>query len=148
MQSNPYLMFNGDCEAALNFYAQVLGGKVEFITRFEGTPAAKDVPADYKGKILHATFRLGDTVLMASDAPPQHYEKPQGFSININAKSAADAERIFQSLADKGRIQMPLEQTFWAERFGMLVDRYGIPWMVNYSKAGEQTGTSRDERVA
>jgi len=131
MQLNPYLLFNGQCEAAFNFYAQVLGGKIEGMLTHAGSPAEQQVPAEWRDKILHARLTVGDEVLMASDAPPGHYEQPKGFSVSIQLNDRANAERIFNALAENGTIQMPFQQTFWAVGFGMLVDRFGIPWMIN-----------------
>lgn len=131
MQINPYLHFNGRCEEAFKLYEKVLGGKIEVMLPHEGTPAASHVPPEWKKKIMHARLNVGDQVLMASDAPPGHYHQPQGFTVSITIKDPADAERIFKALADKGKITMPMDKTFWAQRFGMLVDQFGIPWMVN-----------------
>jgi PhnB protein len=136
MQLNPYLTFDGKCEDAFKFYAQVLGGKIEAMIPHEGTPAADHVPAEWRKKIMHARLSAGDWVLMASDAPPGHQEPMKGFSVSINVDAPADADRIFRALADKGTVRMPIQETFWAHRFGMLVDRFGTPWMVNCQKAG------------
>ena len=137
MQLNPYLLFNGQCEAAFKFYAQVLGGKIDGMLTHAGTPAEQHVPAEWRDKILHARLIVGDAVLMASDAPPGRYDQPKGFSVSIQIRDKADGERIFNALAEGGTIQMPFEPTFWAAGFGMCVDRFGIPWMVN---CGEQAG--------
>ena len=134
MQLNPYLFFNGQCEAAFKFYAQVLGGKIDGMLTHAGTPAEQQVPAEWRDKIMHARLIVGDQVLMASDAPPDHYEKPTGFSVSIQIKDKAEAERIFNALAEGGKVQMPFGQTFWAAGFGMCADRFGIPWMVNCEK--------------
>jgi PhnB protein len=131
MQINPYLLFKGDCREAFTFYEKLLGGKIEAIMTHAGTPAEEHVPAEWREKIIHARLTVGDQVLMASDAPPDHYQKPQGFSVSIGIKDPAEAERIFSVLSENGTIQMPLQQTFWARSFGMCVDRFGIPWMVN-----------------
>jgi PhnB protein len=131
MQVNPYLLFRGQCEAAFKFYADCLGAKIEAMMTHEGTPAAEQVPPEWRKKILHACLRLGDTLLMASDCPPDRYEKPQGFSVTLQIKQPAEAERVFHALAEKGSVQMPIQETFWAARFGMLVDQFGIPWMIN-----------------
>jgi PhnB protein len=131
VQLNPYLFFNGTCEAAFKFYERCLGGKIEAMILHESTPAADQVPHAWRSKILHARLAVTDFVLMGSDAPPGHFEKPQGFSVSINVDRPADAERIFKELSENGTVQMPLAKTFWAERFGMFVDRFGIPWMVN-----------------
>ena len=131
MQMNPYLAFAGECEAAFTFYAKCLGGKIEAMLPHEGTPAAEHVPPEWRKKIMHARLNLGDSVLMGGDAPPTRQVKPQGFSVALHVKQPAEAERIFSALADNGTVQMPIGETFWAIRFGMLVDRFGIPWMIN-----------------
>ena len=92
-------------------------------------------PVEWRKKILHARLVVDGQVLMGSDAPPEHYEQPKGFSVTINLNSPAEAERIFHALAENGTVKMPIQQTFWAVRFGMLVDRFGIPWMINCEKA-------------
>jgi PhnB protein len=131
MQLNSYLHFNGRCEEAFKFYEKLFGGKIEAIFPHEGTPAAEHVPPEWRKKIMHARLSVGDQVLMGSDVPPGHYNSPQGFRVNISVKNPADAERIFKALADKGKVTMPLEKTFWAQRFGMVNDQYGTPWMIN-----------------
>lgn len=138
MKVNPYLFFNGDCEAAFRFYEQHLGAKLDALLTHEGTPAAKEVPPEWENKILHGKLTIDDDVLMASDAPPGRYQKPQGFFVSLSVKEPAEAERIFDALAEKGIVQMPIQETFWAVRFGMVVDRFGIPWMINCEKAGDQ----------
>jgi PhnB protein len=135
VQLNPYLNFNGQCAAAFKFYEQCLGGKIDAMMTHAGTPAEAHVPPDWRDKILHARMSVGDTVLMASDAPPGRYDKPQGFSVALHIKGPAEAERVFHALAERGTVVMPLQETFWAVRFGMLVDRFGIPWMVNCEPA-------------
>ena len=135
MQINPYLVFNGQCEAAIRFYEQCLGGKVETVIPFGDTPASEHVPAEWRKKIMHATLIVGGQVLMGSDAPPDRYRQPQGMSVSLNIEQPAEAERIFQALATDGHITMPMQETFWAARFGMVTDRFGIPWMVNCEKS-------------
>jgi len=131
MQLNPYLFFNGQCEAAFKFYAQLLGGKIIAMMTHAGTPAENQVPPEWREKIIHARMVIGDQLLMGSDAPPGHFQPPQGFSVSLMVDRPEDAERIFHTLAESGTVKMPLQKTFWAIRFGMLVDRFGIPWMVN-----------------
>jgi len=138
MQVNPYLFFNGQCEAAFKFYEKLLGGKILAMMPHEGTPAANSVPAEWRSKIIHARMVAGDQILMGSDAPPDHHQKPQGFSVNIGVNNPTEAERIFHALVEGGTATMPIGETFWATRFGMLVDRFGIPWMVNCEKAAEK----------
>lgn len=131
MEMSPYLSFKGDCEAAFRFYEHCLGGRVGAIFRYAGMPLADQVPADWQDKIMHASLTLGEQVLMGADVAPDRYEEPKGFSLSLQMKSTADAERVFRELARGGRIVIPLEKTFWAARFGMLVDRFGIPWLIN-----------------
>lgn len=134
MQLIPYLNFNGQCEEAFEFYEKLLAGKITFMMPHEGTPAADHVPAQWHEKILHATLSVGDNLLQGADAPPEHYQKPQGFSVSIDIKDAAEAERIFHALEQNGTVQMTMQETFWAVRFGMVTDRFGIPWMINCGK--------------
>jgi PhnB protein len=132
MQVNTYLFFNGQCEAAFKFYERCLGAKIEAMMTHAGSPAEAQAPPGWRDKILHARLVVdGGTALMGSDAPPGHFEQPQGFSVSLGITDPAQAERIFQALAENGKVQMPLQKTFWAQRFGMLVDQFGIPWMVN-----------------
>lgn len=134
MQINPYLNFNGNCEEAFQFYEQNLGGKITGLFRHEGTPMAAHVPAEWLNKIMHVSLAVGDQLIMGSDAPPDRYGKPQGFAVSLGIQKIADAERIFAALSEGGTVQMPIQQTFWAVRFGMLTDRFGIPWMINCEK--------------
>jgi PhnB protein len=135
MQLSPYLTFNGQCEAAFRFYEQCLGGKIETMMPHEGTPAAEHVPAEWRKKIMHAHMRVGDNVLMGTDAPPDRFQELKGFSVSLQIKDPAEAERIFHALATNGTVRMPIQQTFWSVRFGMLVDQFGVPWMVNCEQA-------------
>jgi len=132
---NPYLVFSGQCEAAFKFYQECLGGKIEALFPFGETPSAEHVPPGWQKKIMHATLIVGENVLMGSDAPPDHYKAPQGFSVSLQVKEPAEAERVFQALAEGGTVQMPIQKTFWSVRFGMLTDRFAIPWMVNCEQA-------------
>jgi len=131
MQVNAYLSFKGECEAAFKFYEQCLGGQLGTIFRYAGTPLAGDVPADWSDKVMHGSVTFGDQVLMGGDVAPDRYEEPKGFSLSIHIKGEADAERIFHELARDGKVVVPLAKTFWAARFGMVVDRFGIPWLIN-----------------
>jgi len=131
MRVNPYLFFNGQCEAAFKFYAQVLGGKIEAMLPHKGTPAEQHVPPEWRDKIMHAKLVVGGDVLMASDAPPDRKQETGGYSVSLQIDEPAEAERIFNALKQGGTVRMPLEKTFWARSFGMLVDRFGIPWMIN-----------------
>ena len=131
MQLHPYLTFNGDCETAFRFYEQCLGGNIQTIMTWGDSPMADQVSLEWRDKIIHATLIVGEVALGGSDSPPDRYEKPRGLSVTIQLEDPAEAERIFNALAENGTVQMPIQQTFWASRFGMCVDRFGIPWMVN-----------------
>lgn len=131
MQLTPYLTFNGNCEEAFRYYEKHLRGKIEAMIPHEGTPAEEHVPANWKKKIMHARLVVGDAALMGSDAPPQHYSKPQGVSVSINVDDLKEGERMFHALADGGTTTMPFAETFWAKGFGMCTDRFGTLWMVN-----------------
>jgi PhnB protein len=131
MQLNSYLTFNGDCEAAFKFYERCLGGKIEFMMTHGESPMAEQVSPEWRGKVMHARLSLGPDALMGSDAPPNLYERPAGFSVSLSVGTPAEAERTFNALAENGTVRMPIQQTFWSVRFGMVVDRFGIPWMVN-----------------
>jgi PhnB protein len=125
------LAFNGDCEAAFRFYEQCLDGTIAYLLTWGNSPMAADAPPGWEAKIAHVTLKVGDTVITGSDVPPGRYEQPKGFSLVIDIVDPAAAERVFQALAQNARIDMPLQQTFWASRFGVLVDQFGIPWAVN-----------------
>ena len=131
MQLHPYLLFNGNCAEAFKFYEQTLGGEIENIVNFNGTPAAEQAPPEWGDKVLHATLAFGDERLLGSDAPPGHYEQPKGFSVSLSLNDRDKGERIFNALAEGGTTTMPFSKTFWAEGFGMCTDRFGIPWIVN-----------------
>ena len=131
---HPYLNFDGQCEKAFRFYEQHLGGKIEAMIPFADSPLAKEVPPDQRNKILHASIAIGSAHVLASDDQPDQFEKPQGFHVCLNLADSAEAERIFSTLADGGVVRFPIQQTFWAARFGMLVDQFGIPWMINCEK--------------
>lgn len=134
MQLNPYLIFNGHCEAAFKFYEQCLGGKITTMMTHGESPEssmADQMPPEWRNKILHVSLTVGDQELMGSDSPPDYYEEPKGFSVSISLNDPVEAERIFNTLVENGKVRMPFQQTFWAYRFGMLVDQFGIPWMIN-----------------
>ncbi|MGH7516753.1 MAG: VOC family protein [Gemmatimonadales bacterium] len=131
MQLVPYLNFNGQCAEAFRFYEQCLGGKIVGMQTHGESPIAGDVPPEWHDKIIHARLEVGGAVLMASDSPPEYYERPQGLYVAIQIDEPAEADRIFHALADRGTVKMPIQQTFWAARFGMVVDRFSTPWMVN-----------------
>jgi PhnB protein len=134
MKLNPYLIFEGTCEEAFNTYAKVLGGEIVAMMQAEGTPAEEGWPKEWRKKIIHARLLVDGVALMGSDCPPERFEKMQGFSVTLNVKEPAEAERVFNALAEGGTVRMKLEETFWAHKFGMLTDRFGTPWMINCEK--------------
>jgi PhnB protein len=135
MQIVPYLAFDGQCEAAFKFYEQCLGGKIVAMITHAQMPAEMKCPEEWGSRIMHARLLVGDAVLMGSDAPPEHYHAAQGMLVSLMVDDAAEAERIFGALADGGSVQMPIQETFWAVRFGMVTDQFGTPWMINCEKA-------------
>ena len=135
MKLNPHLMFDGRCEEAFTTYQKILGGEIVAMIPHEGTPAGEHVSPGWRKKIIHARLVANGMVLMGSDAPPDHQEPMKGFSVALNVKEPAEAERIFNALADQGTVRAPLSETFFAVKFGMLVDRFGTPWMINCEKA-------------
>ncbi|RUT02233.1 VOC family protein [Dulcicalothrix desertica PCC 7102] len=134
MKINPYLMFSGNCEAAFKFYQQCFGGKIVTMMTHREAPPTEHVPIEWHDKIMHACLDLGDRLLMGSDSPDEHFETPQGFYVQVSIESPEEAERIFHALAENGKVKMPIDQTFWSVRFGMLVDQFGTPWMINCEK--------------
>ncbi len=130
MKIATYLNFDGNCGEAFRFYAEALGGKIGFMQTFAESPMAEQVPPAARDKIMHVRLDVGDQMLLGSDAIGERYQKPQGFAVSIMV-SAAEAERVFTALSPDAQVEMPLQQTFWAARFGMLKDRYGISWIIN-----------------
>jgi PhnB protein len=131
MQVSPYLFYNGNCEAAFKFYEKVLGGKIEVMMTHEAAPESMPTPPEWKKKIMHGRMSIDGQVIMASDAPPGHFHQPQGFSISLTVADPVDAENKFKTLAEGGSINMAFSKTFFARGFGMCVDQFGVPWMVN-----------------
>ncbi|HZC44739.1 MAG TPA: VOC family protein [Acidobacteriaceae bacterium] len=131
MELNPYLNFDGNCEEAFKFYEQHLGGKIESIHRFAGSPMENQLPAGWGQKVMHAHLKVGTTSLMGSDAPEGRYKAPEGSSVSLSLQDTADADRIYAALSANGKVQMPIQQTFWAARFAMFTDKFGVPWMIN-----------------
>jgi PhnB protein len=136
MQVSPYLSYNGNCEAALKYYEKVLGAKIEAMMTYEQAPESMPVGPDWKKKIMHAHITIDGEVIMASDSPPDYFQKPQGISVALQVEDVADAERKFKALAEGGTVTMAFEKTFWAKGFGMCVDQFGIPWLVNCPAEG------------
>jgi PhnB protein len=131
MDLTPYLNFNGECAAAFKFYERVLGGTIEMMQTHGESPMKDHVPPDWHDKVIHARLLVDGKAIMGSDAPPQHYSPPQGMYVSVSVRTSADGTRVFNQLAEGGKVTMPFGQTFWSPGFGMLVDRFGTPWMVN-----------------
>lgn len=134
----PYLFFGGRCEEALDFYRDALGAEVDMVARFSDSPdpiPPGTLPEGFADKVMHAQFRVGDSMLMASDGCSEG-SSFSGFSLSLAPDTVEDAERIFSALADGGEVTMPLTPTFWSPCYGMLTDRFGVCWMVNV--VGEQ----------
>ena len=131
------LSFDGNCEAAFTRYAECLNGTIAFMLRWGDSPAAAEVPAAWHSKIYHATLSVGGAVIMGSDVAPDSYERPKGFELVLQMDDPLVAERVFGALAEGGTVKMPLQETFWALRFAVLVDRFGIPWSINCEHASE-----------
>ncbi len=133
MKVRSYLFFDGRCEEALDFYKRAIGAEVQMLMRFKDSPEpppAGSLPPGFENKVMHASFRVGGTTLMASDGCGGE-SKFDGFSLSLAVPTAEEAERAFAALADGGQVTMPLTQTFWSPKFGMVTDRYGLGWMVS-----------------
>ena len=136
MKISTYLTFDGQAREAFAFYQQVLGGELATMT-FADSPDAEQFPAEHRDRIMHACLTLGEQCLMASDTLPGDvcgggpHEGIKGCSICLHPESVAEGERLFNGLSEGGQVVMPMEKTFWAERFGMFTDRFGVSWMVN-----------------
>jgi PhnB protein len=137
MQVQAYLFFDGRCEEAIEFYKKYLGAKVEMMMRFKESPEkppANCMPTSDE-KIMHASLRIGDTTVMASDGMANGKPEFKGFSLTLNAKDETEADRLFNALAQGGQVQMPLGKTFFSPRFGMVADKFGVSWMVIVEQA-------------
>ena len=133
MQVQPYLFLDGRCEEAVEFYCRALGAEVMMLMRFKDSPEPHEpgmVPPDAADKVMHASFRIGETTVLASDGRCEGRPSFQGFSLSLTVPDEPEAERLFAALADGGQVQMPLTKTFFASRFGMVADRFGVSWMV------------------
>jgi len=136
-----YLFFNGSCESAIEFYRKALGAQVDMMMRFKDSPephAPGMVPPGFENKIMHASFRIGETMLMASDGCESGNSKFDGFCLSLALSSEAEADKAFNALAEGGQVRMPLTKTFWSPRFGMVQDKFGIGWMINVLAPGQK----------
>jgi PhnB protein len=142
MKLNPCfsLSFDGRCEEAFRFYERCFPGKIQFLLAWKDSPMANEVPPAWGDKVFHATLVVGTATFTGSDARPGTYQSPRGFSITLNMDDPAEAERVFSLLASGGTVRMPLQDTFWAPRFGVVVDQFGIQWEVNCEKPTQSGG--------
>ena len=133
MQVQPYLFFDGRCEEAIEYYKHVLGAEVMMLMRYKDSPepaATGKVPPGSGNKVMHASLRIGESVIMLSDGFCQGKPSFQGYSLSLSVRTEAEARRLFGALEDGGRVQMPLAKTFFSPLFGMVNDRFGVGWMV------------------
>jgi len=138
---NTYLTFNGNCEEAFNFYKSIFGGDFGFVGRFSNMPEKYKVKEEDANRIMHISLPMGDTVLMGSDSLDStgaDLVKGNNFSISVGADSTEEADKVFQALAEGGKVIMPMADTFWNAYYGLVVDKFGIKWMMNYDKPMEQ----------
>ena len=142
MATITHLHFNGNCKEAFDFYAATLGGRIVFSMTYGEAPGATQQSPDTRDQIIHARIDLGDGTLLGCDVPHGRYEKPQGFNVMADAGEPGAAERLFRTLSEGGTVTMPIQETFWAYRFGMCTDRFGTPWMVNCAKPVESTAAA------
>jgi PhnB protein len=137
----PYLFFNGRCEEAIEFYRTALGAQVDMIMRYKESPEPPKpgmLPPGFENKIMHTSFRIGQTTVMASDGCFAGKSNFDGFSLALSVPDEAEADRVFVALSKGGQVKMPLAKTFWSPRFGMLEDQFGIGWMVSVRPAGQK----------
>jgi PhnB protein len=137
MHVQSYLFFNGRCEEALEFYRRTLGAEVTRLMRFKESPQPHQpgmVPPGSENKVMHAAFRIGDTELMASDGECKGQPKFEGMALSLFLNTPAEGDKVFAALSDGGKVQMPMTPTFFAERFGMVADKFGVSWMLLVAK--------------
>jgi PhnB protein len=134
MHTTSYLFFNGNCAEALDFYKKAAGAVVHHTMTYGDSPAMPHMPPEMKDKLIHASFSIGDSAVMASDCPPQHLKPFGGFALSISVSSAGEADKLFSALSDGGSIIMPLGETFFAKSFGQFTDKFGVMWMVIHEK--------------
>ncbi len=130
MQVQPYLFFDGRCEEAIEFYKKAVGASVGMMMRWKDSPDKSMCTADNENKVMHAQFNVGDTTVMASDGRNTGNPKFEGFALSIGGKNEAEVDKLFNALADGGKVTMPLSKTFFSPRFGMLADKFGVHWML------------------
>lgn len=145
MPIQPYLFFNGRCEEALDFYQQALGARLEMLMRFSESPEPPPpgmVAPGQEHKVMHASMRIGDSMVMASDGCPGEPSHFEGFALSLSAADAGQARTLFDALLVGGEVRMPLGPTFWSPCFGMVSDRFGVCWMIDATPPGENAGAT------
>lgn len=135
MKMTPYLAFDGNCREAFELYAATFGGEIEMILTYGESPMRDEMPAAAHDRVMHASLVVDGELLMGGDAPPGQYTKQQGMMIALDIPDIDKAKRVFDAFAKDGQVNMPFEEVFWVERFGMVVDRFGAPWAVNGGKS-------------
>jgi PhnB protein len=136
MHISPHLTFDGQCRDAFQLYHRILGGTIATMLTYGESPMASQIDSRWHERIVHATLRLGDVELTGTDLLPHDYRRPEGFFVTLTLESATQAEDIFNALAEDGEVRLPFRPTFWSPGFGVLVDRFGVPWELN-SAQGE-----------
>ncbi len=131
MELTTHLCFDGECEAAFRTYERILGGKVTLMLRYGDSPMAGQVPPECHDRIVHAGLELDGHALLGADVFPGDFERPRGFYVTLTVKDVERAKLLFESLADGGEVRMPFQATFWSAGFGVLIDRFGVPWEIN-----------------
>jgi len=134
MQLNTYIFFDGNCEEAFTAYRQVLGGTIGRLVRYRDMGPSSQTPPGWDDKIMHMRLDIGDRSLMASDAPPGRFGQSAGYYVQLSVPTREEAERVYMALKEGGRVNMELQETMWSKAFAMIVDRFGIPWMINCDK--------------
>jgi PhnB protein len=135
MALTAHLSYSGQCREAFSFYAHLFGGELMMLA-YGDTPMATEVPADWSDKIVHATLSFDGCELAGSDVQSVYYRQPQGFSVLLDVEGVEEAHRLFSALGEGGSIEMPMQDTFWSPAFGVLTDRFGIPWEINGKSSG------------
>jgi len=146
MKLSVHLTFNGQCEAAFRFYERCLGGKIVTMLTYGNSPMAAQTPIELREKIVHATLILGDNTLAGVDIVDKEYDPAKGFFVLLDINDPREAERVFGALSENGTVQMPLQETFWATHFGVVVDQFGTPWEINSGRAGSEVKDDSSRR--
>lgn len=138
MHIHPYLNFDGNCAEAFRFYEKALGGEIEAMMTYENSPMADEMSPAWKGRVMHASMKVGDARLMGADSQPDNHLAPQGLYVSLHITDVPEAERVWKELSEGGSVEMDLQQTFWAARFGVCTDRFGTPWMINCDESSSE----------